>query len=131
MPQEDLGSAIGGGQVGGAIGGAQVDLPPPLFDTTPAPVPPDTPPPVVVPPGESIPMYRVSSQQAGTENVAEGADFITVSGTFVVPYSPKIVTSWATDRWVVPTEKLTTAFTVRFTQLAPANSTMDWGTAGA
>src|SRR5262245_41956158 len=127
-PQEDLGSAIGGGQIGAAIGGSMADSPVVLLSGTTEPVPPVTPPPT---PGTSVDMYRVTSQSAGTVDVTEGALLATISGSFPSVYSPSLVTSWATDKFVLNADKSAGSFVARFNIPPPASATLDWAVGGA
>ena len=72
----------------------------------------------------------MATQQGDTVAVGPGVTSAQVLGTFVAPYEIGVVTGWATDRWVLPVDKLATGFIVNFANAPAVASSFDWGVLG-
>jgi len=69
----------------------------------------------------------MAAPQGATVAVPVGTIASVVLGTFTAPYRLAVTPAWATDRFVIPANKLATQFEVDFTIPAPAGgSSYDW-----
>jgi hypothetical protein len=68
----------------------------------------------------------VATVQGGTETVPAGTTSLVILGTFVAPYEVGVLPGWATDKFVLPADKLASQFTVSFPIPAPSGASLDW-----
>jgi hypothetical protein len=68
----------------------------------------------------------VATVQGDTVTVAAGSVSLIVTGTFVAPYEVGLLPGWATDKTVLPADKLATQFTASFNVPPAADSSLDW-----
>lgn len=74
----------------------------------------------------------MASVQGATVVVLAGVTTVQVLGAFVAPYEVGIMPGWATDKLVLPADKLATGFTVTFNvPVPPGGSSFDWGVLGS